>query len=498
MWYFLIEHLRTAFRWFLSFFIFIEEYSQPSCGKIYRCYNFWPFGSVPQMLLYEYFNLTKSDPGIDILAWHRFLAKRYGVAIIHSPVAIGINFVAVYNPADIRHVLKNNENNYERNLFFPAVKRLLGSGISATNGHEWIVQRKTALSVVSPKLIQESEPVFRVESLNLIDRMTGTFDFQRLIAVYTIIVFSRHAFNYRGNWENMETFAQAFSQVADIVAEMNQRSIVNPLWLMYYACCTPSKFDRAYDRLMSMLKSFLSQVNSNDTDHYSILAKYKDKNEYNESQIADIMLNLLIAGRDTLAYTLTATIYLLARHPEVETRLVDEIYSSFDNSNNINMKITDKMPYLSNIISEVLRLYPSVGLDIRMAKHGDVLPSNGYHVRPKDVVVVSSFGTHRSEMYWGKDSEVFNPDRWGKGRPPNVQPEGVDEGAYFPFHYGSHQCVGMRLSYAELKYTLVMLYYHLHFDLVDPGPHQVEHKLTGSFIDGLMVSSTARNRDSNQ
>ena len=493
MWYFLIEHLRTAFRWFLSFFIFIEEYTQSTWKQVYQCYNFWPLGSAPQMLLYTYFNSNKTNPATHFPAWHRFLAKHYGTVIYHPPL-VRFNFVIAYDPRDVRHVLKDNFNNYERNLFLPATRRTAGSSIFAANGHDWVVQRKTALTVISPRLIQESEPVFRAESLNLIGRMVGTFDFQQLIGNYAIVVFSRHAFDYQGSWESLEPFSQAVNQIADVFGDINYRSNTNPFWTFYYAYRMSDGFERVYDQLMLILKSFLEQVKDGEIDRYNILAKYREKNEYSERQIADIMLNLLIAGRDTLTHSLTCTVYLLSRHPEVEKRLMKEINSTFDHAVDINMKVTDKMPYLSNIISEVLRLYPPVSTDMRMAKQEDILPSNGYHIRPRDMVVVSSFATQRSELYWGDNSEVFNPDRWGKGRPPNVAPEGMDEESYFPFHYGPQVCLGMRLAYAELKYTLVMLYYHLHFDLVDPGPHQVEHKIISSFV-GLAVKATARNRD---
>lgn len=76
--------------------------------------------------------------------------------------------------------------------------------------------------------------------------------------------------------------------------------------------------------------------------------------------LKDETLNILIAGRDTTAATLTFSVYKLAQHPDVLQRLREEILAKVGPSRRPTYDDIRDMKYLRAVINETLRLYPSV------------------------------------------------------------------------------------------------------------------------------------------
>jgi cytochrome P450 len=76
-----------------------------------------------------------------------------------------------------------------------------------------------------------------------------------------------------------------------------------------------------------------------------------------DQQLRDEIMTLFLAGHETTANALTWTFYLLSRHPEVETRLVDELQRVLA-SRVPSMNDLPELPYTEMVIREALRLYP--------------------------------------------------------------------------------------------------------------------------------------------
>lgn len=90
----------------------------------------------------------------------------------------------------------------------------------------------------------------------------------------------------------------------------------------------------------------------------------------NDKYLRDIILNFMIAGKDTTANTMTWFLYMLCENPLVQERVVEEIKQVIGdeqvrtNPEEFVEKITDgvldQMHYLHAALSETLRLYPAV------------------------------------------------------------------------------------------------------------------------------------------
>ncbi len=76
--------------------------------------------------------------------------------------------------------------------------------------------------------------------------------------------------------------------------------------------------------------------------------------------IKDETLNILLAGRDTTACTLTFSVYALAEHPSVLARLRKEVLDVVGPTRRPTYEDIREMKYMRAFINEVLRLYPPV------------------------------------------------------------------------------------------------------------------------------------------
>lgn len=80
--------------------------------------------------------------------------------------------------------------------------------------------------------------------------------------------------------------------------------------------------------------------------------------------LRDIMLNLVLAGKDSTASTLSWFFYLICKNPSVQEKIYREVMEVIESSEvdafsrNINDESLNNMHYLHAALSETLRLYP--------------------------------------------------------------------------------------------------------------------------------------------
>ena len=158
------------------------------------------------------------------------------------------------------------------------------------------------------------------------------------------------------------------------------------------------------------------------------------------------VMQLLVAGRDTTAATLTWAFILLEAHPTKFDRLQSEIIEHFGTESNPRRPVTfdnlKSCAYLQWVVSEVIRLYPTGPLNARKASVNTVLPTGGgidgkspVAVKAGSTVAYNTYLLHRREELWGEDSWEFEPKRWEEKK------AGWE---YIPFHGGPQTCLGRK------------------------------------------------------
>ncbi|KAL4888830.1 cytochrome P450 [Aspergillus ambiguus] len=178
-------------------------------------------------------------------------------------------------------------------------------------------------------------------------------------------------------------------------------------------------------------------------------------------------LDILIAGADTTASTLTAGLMNILSNPAIQSKLVNSVRRediSSDDSSLLHLSELEKLTYLSACVKESLRIaIPVPGRLPRVVPHDLPQPFvvDGQVIPPSTIVSMSAYTMHTSEEIWGPDARVFNPDRW-------LHPEAKPLEQYLcTFSKGARMCIGQNVAYAEV--TIVMAYLFRNFDISLPS-----------------------------
>ncbi|XP_021001498.1 cytochrome P450 3A8-like isoform X2 [Parasteatoda tepidariorum] len=157
-----------------------------------------------------------------------------------------------------------------------------------------------------------------------------------------------------------------------------------------------------------------------------------------------------LAGYHTTATTLGLTAYLLAMNPDVQEKVFKEISEVVKETNGeLRYESVQKMKYLDNVVSEVLRIYsPGVRLE-RTADTDYKLGDTGLTIPKGMVVGIPVYAMHKDPKFF-PNPEKFDPDRFSLEEREKQVPY-----SYLPFGAGPRNCVGMRFALLELKVCLI-------------------------------------------
>ncbi|KAF9481093.1 cytochrome P450 [Pholiota conissans] len=176
--------------------------------------------------------------------------------------------------------------------------------------------------------------------------------------------------------------------------------------------------------------------------------------------LKDEILNIMIAGRDTTAATLTFIFYFLAIYPDVCARLREEIISKVGSTRRPDYDDVRDMKYLRAVINETLRLYPIVPFNIRESIHDTTWAAvdpteKPYFIPAGTKTAYSVFMMHRRKDLWGPDAEEFDPDRFLDERLKKYVSK--NPFIFLPFNAGPRICLGQQFAYNEMSFMIIRL-----------------------------------------
>ncbi|OOF99045.1 hypothetical protein ASPCADRAFT_504551 [Aspergillus carbonarius ITEM 5010] len=207
------------------------------------------------------------------------------------------------------------------------------------------------------------------------------------------------------------------------------------------------------------------------TDAVDIISVALSSDGFTDEELLDQMMTFLTAGHETTSSALQWCVYALSKHPDVQTRLREEIRAnlpsiSVDNPDSISATTIDSLPYLNAVCNEVFRFHPSAPITIRIANRDTSLAG---HPIPKGTAVhIVPAMTNHDKSLWGPDADQFNPDRWlGPGR---ANTGGANSNyAFLTFLHGPRSCIGQGFAKGELACLLAAFVGRFQFELEDPN-----------------------------
>ncbi len=177
-----------------------------------------------------------------------------------------------------------------------------------------------------------------------------------------------------------------------------------------------------------------------------------------DEQLIDNLLTFFSAGHETTAKALTWTLYLLARSPEWEAKLIDEIQSVCGDAP-VRAAHIDKLVLTGQVLKESMRLYPPAPVISRIAAADTEL--GGEPVKAGVQTVIPIYAIHRHKRLWD-DPDRFDPMRFAPDREAKLQ-----RYQYMPFGAGPRICIGMAFAMIEAIAILATLLRTSRFGIVD-------------------------------
>ncbi|GJE88905.1 cytochrome P450 [Phanerochaete sordida] len=292
-----------------------------------------------------------------------------------------------------------------------------------------------------------------------------------------------------------------------------------PDWLLRYVRFIPTReytrFRHTLNVINKVSKSLIDQKaadllagDKTSKDVMSVLVRANASEDprarLSEEEMVSQMATLTLAGHETTASTLTWLLYELARHPEYQQKMRDELAAKRAELHargepDFSMDDLEGMPYLHAALKETLRFHPIVYHLARQAGKDDVIPLaypvmtdkgemiSEIPVAAGQVIMPNIAVYNRLPQVWGEDAHVWNPMRYIDGSPEAHIRIGMF-GNLMSFSAGVRGCIGWRFSLIEMQAIAADLVENFQFSIPKEKPDimRVPAGIMGPMVKGKM------------
>ncbi|KAF7027915.1 hypothetical protein CFC21_039904 [Triticum aestivum] len=437
-----------------------------------------------------------------LLNWGRLpeylteLSRRYRTFRMLTPTC---NYVYTVDPANVEYILRTNFANYGKGaMTHEVMEDLLGDGIFGVDGTKWRHQRKVASFEFSTRMLRDySSGVFRDMATQLAGigaaaaaagerlSMEDLFTRSTLDSIFKI-GFGVNLGALSGSNSNSNQEGAAFARAFDDASEQVLYRFFDPLWkakrlLNVLSEAAMKRWVRTInDFVYAVIDKKIEQMGRDGQEFAKkqdilsrfLLEREKDPGCFDNKYLRDIILNFMIAGRDTTAGTLSWFLYDLCRDQRIQDKVAREVREATTGDHQdvggvqeftacLTEDAIGSMHYLHAALTETLRLYPAVPSDVKCCFSDDTLP-DGHAVRRGDTVNYQPYAMGRMKLLWGDAAEEFRPERWLD-----------DDGVFVPespykftaFQAGPRICLGKEFAYRQMKIFAAVLLYLFKFEM---------------------------------
>jgi cytochrome P450 len=387
--------------------------------------------------------------------------------------------ILVNDPAVIRHILKNNNENYKRSKAIAPLRSLLGNGIFMSEDVLWqkmqtllkpafyeeqvkhyhlVVRHETEVLLQQWKISSERNSPVNVEQelhILMLKILLKTLFLKNFQPDCHVILSSLYAVLKKADFRNQK-LKYAEKKVRSFLGFKTDQSFpdINLVFLQDLSEGIVAAGEKEPELCGSIL---------------TILIKAMGEGIIDRKQAKDEILNLIFAGFDTTAAGLTWTLKLLADHQDIQKKLRQEVLQHDGDAGNYSVN----MDYTSMVIQEAMRLYPPVWSFLRVAEKDDC--AAGYDIPAGSHILVCIYTLHRHRDLWERPDD-FYPEHFAK--------ESAKGKAfvYIPFGHGKRMCIGKPMAMMEMQLILPALISRFRYEHAGSGKYKV--------VPGIIIKSS--------
>ncbi|XP_071539347.1 probable cytochrome P450 301a1, mitochondrial [Panulirus ornatus] len=420
------------------------------------------------------------------------MIEHYGPIIHLKQPGIG-QFVTLVRPEDIETVMLSTMEDpirYGLEVIQKIRKTAPGNyfekkcGIVTENGEEWRrVRSKVQKPTMRPKNVTSYLTRMDQVTLDFIDRIAAwqaergemPKDFQTELYKWAFESTCLMVLNRRMGCLDPDVAQDSdpmrFITIAtDHLSAMHDTLMTLPFWKLYRTS-SYKRLEKTHHSLLQIAdrnirkaeEALLSKDPDEGEDDFSLLQTLLLTPGLTHKDVYTYMFDLLSGSIHTTSHTIGFTLYLLARHPEVQARLQEELDNVLgDHQGPLTPKHLAQLSYLKTIIKESLRIFPVMAGSVRLLNRDVVL--SGYMVPKGYKALILNHLSGWDEKYFPQ-ADKFIPERWLRHKPLGP----IHPYASLPFGTGTRMCIARRIAEQEMYTFLarVMHRFTIHYKYED-------------------------------
>ncbi|XP_037815902.1 cytochrome P450 CYP12A2-like isoform X1 [Lucilia sericata] len=353
-------------------------------------------------------------------------------------------------------------------------------GLLATHGEKWgsfrsavnpvLMQPKNVrlylgkMSQVNKEFIERIRQIRDPNTLEMPDTFEEEINRWTLESVSVVALDKQLGLITKNRNNPMAT--KMFATLNEFIALSLDVELKPSIW-RYYKTKTFKKLMNSLDTLLEITTTYINEAI--ERLEQERLNGVKEKAEHEKSvlekllkidkKIATVMaMDMFMAGVDTSSSTFTGLLLCLAKNPEKQAKLREEVRQILPHKDSeFTEEACKNMPYLRACIKESLRVYPLTVGNARSPANDVVL--SGYRI-PKDTrVSMVSIALLRDENHFPRANEYL-PERWLRAQKESNTNQATTSAhplrpscpfVYLPFGFGPRTCIGRRIVEMELE-----------------------------------------------
>lgn len=382
-------------------------------------------------------------------------------------------------PDLMRYILQKNHKNYRHTAKIKKeLKKQVGIGLFTSDGEYWLKQRKAI------------QPIFHIERLqglslamvneidnyisNDLDDLSNNqkeFDLAHVMTDLGFKVLSRALFGQEIDQNNLAFIKKSFRESQFFVANVTKKPYVKILYQLNGTYKRTRKSKVLSDSIIKDVidKRKASSQKGHDLLNMLLATKYEDGTGMPDTQLLNESRLLFSAAHGTTAMVLSWTLYLIATHPQVESKLYNSIMEVLP-ERNPSFSDLPRLIYALQVVEESMRLYPPAYVIDRELINDDNF--EGIKLKKGRPILCSIHGIHRNPKYW-KKPDTFDPERFSAANKEKQTPY-----SYVPFGEGPRFCIGNNFALMEIQFIIAMIIKKFRIHVTTNQKIEIESLLT--------------------
>lgn len=368
--------------------------------------------------------------------------------------------------------------------------RLIGTGLVFAEGDEHKVQRRNLQPAFDFRQIKRLYPVFwekgrelvKAVAAECVDGNAAEIEVNSWASRCTLDIIGLAGFGQDFGAINGKNgaFVQACHQLFDLSWRTQVLMLLGAIIPPWVTKRLPFKTNSDINQAVKLIrkqsleliqsKAAAARLAEGDGQHTDILAVAMEGGQFSSEDLADQVMSFLAAGHGTSAGIMTWAAYMLAKNPDMQTRLRNEVRETIPSLDAaIVSSEIDGMSYLNAFCSEVLRYWCPVPVIARSAIEDTTILE--HPVRRGTHISISPWAMNRDPAQWGPDAAEFSPERWIAKLDDHGKPTGgggaSSNYSFATFSHGPRSCIGLTFAKAELACLLAGWVGMFEFELTD-------------------------------